>query len=615
MSQNWGAAYDNSKRTLTFSDVANWNKGRGWNFDWKYIDGNIESYIIEFGSATTAAIAVEVKYSYNYTDHTKTFDFAAGVTTATLDMHTDFGSDTYSLDYILIKAGADCTITLSRAYFTTTGNSDVYQAENAEYCSVSYLENLTSADNSIVPITDATHYVDFTISVPYAAVYRLNFGYSTKNGGTKKGNISINNGTGFSFDFSGTDASEVTEVSYSCVLNKGTNHVKVYANWTYFFIDYLRVYMPDMYLIGNQHGTDYVWKYAHDGGHMTFDSQTETFSITTRIGTNDNQEDPGTFAFATTRAGYEDDGGQAYVNGHRWGPNTDNLIPNTNGTTATTDLHKRSDHAYRVPMAGTYTITVKADLSSFTIQGPAVYMFGLHEGAGYSWGTNSYSMMTYDATNEVYRLRTRIADGEKTSNNGEVAFATAYSEDTNWDYLNANRYGPSISGNPTLNGTTNAIGKNGDVKFTGIPAAKYEVVVDMFSATKTAQFNTLYTFGYEVVGTNAHGSITCSTNDTEIPLGGTPTVTATPDDGYRFVKWTDASNRQLSTNAEYTPTISANTWLKAWFEPEPSCLLGIAATDFAFAKHNDDIYTAADNSFLFQADGAMYFNYTYNDGS
>ena len=186
MSQNWGAAYDNSKRTLTFSDVANWNKGRGWNFDWKYIDGNIESYIIEFGSATTAAIAVEVKYSYNYTDHTKTFDFAAGVTTATLDMHTDFGSDTYSLDYILIKAGADCTITLSRAYFTTTGNSDVYQAENAEYCSVSYLENLTSADNSIVPITDATHYVDFTISVPYAAVYRLNFGYSTKNGGTKK---------------------------------------------------------------------------------------------------------------------------------------------------------------------------------------------------------------------------------------------------------------------------------------------------------------------------------------------------------------------------------------------------------------------------------------------
>lgn len=527
-------------------------------------------------------------------------------------MHTDFGSDTYSLDYILIKAGADCTITLSRAYFTTTGNSDVYQAENAEYCSVSYLENLTSADNSIVPITDATHYVDFTISVPYAAVYRLNFGYSTKNGGTKKGNISINNGTGFSFDFSGTDASEVTEVSYSCVLNKGTNHVKVYANWTYFFIDYLRVYMPDMYLIGNQHGTDYVWKYAHDGGHMTFDSQTETFSITTRIGTNDNQEDPGTFAFATTRAGYEDDGGQAYVNGHRWGPNTDNLIPNTNGTTATTDLHKRSDHAYRVPMAGTYTITVKADLSSFTIQGPAVYMFGLHEGAGYSWGTNSYSMMTYDATNEVYRLRTRIADGEKTSNNGEVAFATAYSEDTNWDYLNANRYGPSISGNPTLNGTTNAIGKNGDVKFTGIPAAKYEVVVDMFSATKTAQFNTLYTFGYEVVGTNAHGSITCSTNDTEIPLGGTPTVTATPDDGYRFVKWTDASNRQLSTNAEYTPTISANTWLKAWFEPDPSCLLSIAATDYAFAKLGDNVYTA--NGYPFSDDGStVSFDWSANE--
>lgn len=620
----WNASFDPSTKTITFdADEAEGHEGDwqriGWNFLWKYINSNYQSFTIEFASAATTNGQVQVTYFDNNESKNKYFNYDSGATSVTCDLQTDFEdvdeSGAYSLKYINIGQVQGSTLQLSKVYFTTTDNCDVYQAENTDY-SVASLEYLTEADNAIAPITDATHYVDFTISVPYAAVYRLNFGYSTKNGGTKKGNISINNGTGFSFDFTNTGESEVTEVSYSCVLNKGTNHVKVYANWTYFYIDYLRVYEPTLYLIGNQHGTDYVWKYANGGGHMTFDSQTETFSITTRIGTNDNQEDPGTFAFATTIAGYEDLGGQAYVNGHRWGPETDNLIPNTNGTTATSDIKKRSDHAYRVPMAGTYTITVKADLSSFTIQGPAVYMFGLHEGAVYSWGTNNYSMMTYDAANEVYRLRTRIADGAATTGNGEVAFATAYcstNTDPDWTYLNANRYGPSPSGNPTLNGTTNTIGKNGDVKFTGITAGKYEVVVDMFSATKTARFYPLYTFGKEVVGT--HGSITCSTNDTEIPLGGTPTVTAVPDAGYRFVKWTNGSDVQLSTSAEYTPTITADTWLKAWFEPDPECSLTIPANTFAFAKHNDDVYSAADGSFLYEESGKMYFNYTYNDGS
>ena len=399
MSNNWGAAYDNSTRTLTFTDVSNWNKGRGWKFNWKYIDGSIESYTIEFGSATTAAIAVEVKYSYNYTDHTKTFDFAAGITSATIDMHTDFGSDTYSLDYILIKAETACSIVLNRAYFTTTGNSDVYQAENADY-SVTSLEYLTEADNAVAPITENSHYVDFTISVPYAAVYRLNFGYSTKNGGTKKGNISVNNGTGFSFDFSGTGASEVTEVSYSCVLNKGTNHVKVYANWTYFYIDYLRVYQPQLYLVGNIHESGYNWA-ANAGKQMDFDSENEVFTCTTRIGTGTLQDGTGTFAFATVLASINDEGGWSYMNGHRWSPSEDNLAVTPNGKTATTNIIKQGWNSYLVPMAGTYTITMKADLSSFTIQGPAVYMFGLHEGAGYSWETNNYSMLTYDTAKEV----------------------------------------------------------------------------------------------------------------------------------------------------------------------------------------------------------------------
>lgn len=616
MSNNWGAAYDNSTRTLTFSDVANWNKGRGWNFDWKYIDGNIESYIIEFGSATTAAIAVEVKYSYNYTDHTKTFDFDAGVMTATLDMHTDFGSDTYSLDYILIKAGADCTITLNRAYFTTTGNSDVYQAENADFAG--YTENFTSADNSVVKVeglTDDDH-VTFTINAPCKAVYRLNIGYNNSSSNNDRAcNLSINNGSdiGITLPMTGAEGNKnIGEVAYSTILEQGNNTITIHGNWKWYNIDYLRVYEPQLYLIGNVHEAGYAWV-PNAGKLMTFDPETETFTCTTRIGMAGNQATAGTFAFATTLASDED--GWSYMNGHRWSPSEDKLAVDPDGKTATTNIIKQGWNSYLVPMAGTYTITMKADLSSFTIQGPAVYMFGLHEGAGYSWGTNNYSMMTYDATNEVYRLRTRIADGAETTGNGAVAFATAYcSTSDDWTYLNANRYGPETTGTPSVDGTVNAIGLHGDKAFNNIPAAKYEVVVDIFSATKTAQFYPLYTFGYEVVGT--HGSIVCSTDEKEIPLGGTPTVTANPDEGYQFVKWTDAEGTQLSTSASYTPTISANTWLKAWFEPDPSCKLTIPANTFAFAKHNGDVYFAADNSFLYEESREMYFDYTGNaDGS
>ncbi len=619
MSEDWGATYDNETKSLTFTDVSNWNKGRGWKFNWKYIDGSIESYTIEFGSATTTAIAVEVKYSYNYTDHTKTFDFAAGITSATIDMHTDFGSDTYSLDYILIKAETACSIVLNRAYFTTTGNSDVYQAENADFAG--YTENFTSADNSVVKVENSTDddHVTFTVNAPCKAVYRLNIGYNNGTSNNDRAcNLSINNGSdiGITLPMTGDEGNKnIGEVAYSTILEQGNNTITIHGNWRWYNIDYLRVYEPQLYLIGNVHEAGYAWA-PNAGKLMTFDPETKTFTCTTRIGMEDYQATAGTFAFATVLASNNDEGGWSYMNGHRWSPSEDNLAVTPNGKTATTNIIKQGSNSYQIPMAGTYTVTMKADLSSFTIQGPAVYMFGLHEGAGYSWGTNNYSMMTYDAANEVYRLRTRIADGEKTSNNGEVAFATGYSDSDDWNYLNANRYGPSTSGNPTLNGTTNAIGKNGDVKFTGITAGKYEVVVDMFSATKTARFYPLYTFGYEVVGTNAHGSITCSTNDTEIPLGGTPTVTATPDDGYRFVKWTDESDTQLSTSASYTPTITANTWLKAWFEPDPSCQMTIPANTFAFAKHNDDVYSAADGSFLYEESGKMYFDYTRNaDGS
>lgn len=50
--------------------------------------------------------------------------------------------------------------------------------------------------------------------------------------------------------------------------------------------------------------------------------------------------------------------------------------------------------------------------------------------------------------------------------------------------------------------------------------------------------------------------------DAETPI----TVTATKNFGYKFVNWTDANNKVVSTDEEYTFSISANTALKANFE-------------------------------------------------
>lgn len=56
------------------------------------------------------------------------------------------------------------------------------------------------------------------------------------------------------------------------------------------------------------------------------------------------------------------------------------------------------------------------------------------------------------------------------------------------------------------------------------------------------------------------------TSDTEVEANTSLTFTATPNDGYEFVNWTDASNNAVSTNATYTTTVSAAISLIANFK-------------------------------------------------
>ena len=56
------------------------------------------------------------------------------------------------------------------------------------------------------------------------------------------------------------------------------------------------------------------------------------------------------------------------------------------------------------------------------------------------------------------------------------------------------------------------------------------------------------------------------TSGTEIEANTSLTFTATPNDGYEFVNWTDASNKEVSTNATYTTTVTAAISLTANFK-------------------------------------------------
>ena len=66
--------------------------------------------------------------------------------------------------------------------------------------------------------------------------------------------------------------------------------------------------------------------------------------------------------------------------------------------------------------------------------------------------------------------------------------------------------------------------------------------------------------------TIANASGTTVNSGSEVEENTSLTFTATPNGGYEFVNWTDASNTEVSTNATYTTTVSAEISLTANFK-------------------------------------------------
>lgn len=63
-----------------------------------------------------------------------------------------------------------------------------------------------------------------------------------------------------------------------------------------------------------------------------------------------------------------------------------------------------------------------------------------------------------------------------------------------------------------------------------------------------------------------NGSGTTVNSGSEVEENTSLTFTATPSEGYEFVNWTDASNKEVSTNATYTTTVTAAISLTANFK-------------------------------------------------
>ena len=66
--------------------------------------------------------------------------------------------------------------------------------------------------------------------------------------------------------------------------------------------------------------------------------------------------------------------------------------------------------------------------------------------------------------------------------------------------------------------------------------------------------------------TIANASGTTVNSGSEVEENTSLTFTATPSEGYEFVNWTDASNKEVSTNATYTTTVTAAISLTANFK-------------------------------------------------
>ena len=145
----------------------------------------------------------------------------------------------------------------------------------------------------------------------------------------------------------------------------------------------------------------------------------------------------------------------------------------------------------------------------------------------------------------------------KVSKNGELTFdPTDKNKVTSSDNLT---YTYNYSDNKLRSVTAANNAKKGGIQVTSIKVVYGTIPTEnKYKVSATAET------GGSVSITNASGAAV--TSGTEVEANTSLTFTATPSEGYEFVNWTDASNTEVSTNATYTTTVTAEISLTANFK-------------------------------------------------
>lgn len=224
---------------------------------------------------------------------------------------------------------------------------------------------------------------------------------------------------------------------------------------------------------------------------------------------------------------------------------TDNNGGSDNGTASEGTVTFSGDQLkdYSSPMTDAskiVTITSKG-----TVQGESGGDIKVAKNAAFtiSVGEGKYiKSITYTITNSGKgELTFNPTDAQKVTSSDKLTYTYNYS-DNNLSTVTA----------------TNSAGKG------GIQVTSIKVVYGTISSVKKYAVSATAGAGGSVTIANASG--TTVNSGSEVEENTSLTFTATPNDGYEFVNWTDASNTEVSTNATYTTTVSAKISLTANFK-------------------------------------------------
>ena len=194
----------------------------------------------------------------------------------------------------------------------------------------------------------------------------------------------------------------------------------------------------------------------------------------------------------------------------------------------------------------------------------------------------------------------------KDSSNGELTFnPTDDQKVTSSDKLT---YTYNYSDNKLSTVTaTNSAGKG------GIQVTSIKVVYGTISSVKKYTVSATAGAGGSVTIANASGATV--TSDTEVEANTSLTFTATPNDGYEFVNWTDASSKIVSANATYTTTVTAAISLTANFKANTTVDSTVGEVIYNFTT-STSVGTTTDGINCTSTNGIIKFssNFSAKDG-